>query len=510
MSERKAGISLSYLSIGIANLIGLIYTPFLLRIMGPSEYGLYALAASVISYLSVMDFGFGNATIRYTASFRAKDKEAELPELWGMLLIIYGMISLISLTAGLWLSMNSETIFSNSMAIEELKRMQLLLLLMTFNITISFPLSIFESILIAYERFKFQRGIQLIRTLLQPIVMIPLLLLGYKSIALVVLITVLNILYLSANLWYSIKKLNIRIQFKRFNIPLLKEIMQYSFWVFLIMIVDRLYWSTGQIILGIFAGTSAVAIFAVALQFKNYLTSFSVAISSVFLPKITAINSNSELNDLFLKIGRIQFIIIAFFLSGFILLGNSFIHLWAGNDYSEAYFIALIILVPLSVPLIQTLGMSVLQAQNKLKFRSYVYLMMAVICCFTSIPLAKIYGGIGCAISISFSLILCNILIMNIYYHKKIGLNIPKFWKEIISMFIPILFLDGFFYIVLKQLSISQSWGSLLLQVLIFSSLYLSVTYKWSINQYERLIISNYLYKFLHLKYGKADKRNDC
>lgn len=116
MSQRKTGISLSYLSILLTNLVGLIYTPFLLRMMGQSEYGLYALAASIVSYLSVIDFGFGNATIRYTALYRAQKKDKQLSSLWGMMLIIYTLISTISLVAGIFISFHADIIFSGSMS----------------------------------------------------------------------------------------------------------------------------------------------------------------------------------------------------------------------------------------------------------------------------------------------------------------------------------------------------------------------------------------------------------
>lgn len=497
MSERKAGIGLSYVSILLSNLIGLVYTPLLLRMLGQSEYGLYALAASIISYLSIMDFGFGNATIRYTALYRGRGEESKLPGLWGMLIVVYSVISIIALLIGVFLSFHSSVLFGSSMEAGELMRMRILLLLMTFNITASFPLSVFESIVVAHERFKFQRVLQIMRTLLQPIIMIPLLFLGYKSITLVILITLLNLLYLLINVWYCFKRIKIRVHFQRFDIPLLKEILQYSWWVFLIMIVDRLYWSTGQIILGIFVGTSAVAVFAVAIQFRNYFTSFSTAISSVFLPKIASLTSTNELNNYFIKVGRSQFLVIALVLSGFILFGESFIILWAGEDYRNAYLIALIILIPLSVPLIQTLGMSILQAQNRLKFRSYTYLLMAVICCLTSIPLAKLYGGLGCAISISFSLILCNVLIMNIYYYKKIQLDIPKFWREIIRMALPVFAVDLIVFLILKQIDTIPTWGSLLAGIAVYSVAYLAVVYKWSMNNFERSILSNFIAKFV-------------
>ena len=64
VNQLKAGAFLSYVLLMLNTLIGLFYTPVLLRMLGQSEYGLYSLAASVVAYLTVLDFGFGNAIIR--------------------------------------------------------------------------------------------------------------------------------------------------------------------------------------------------------------------------------------------------------------------------------------------------------------------------------------------------------------------------------------------------------------------------------------------------------------
>ena len=78
MNQLKAGATLNYTVIVLNILVGLLYTPFLLRILGQSDYGIYSLVASVISYLTLLDLGFGNAIIRYTAKFRAEGKPWEL------------------------------------------------------------------------------------------------------------------------------------------------------------------------------------------------------------------------------------------------------------------------------------------------------------------------------------------------------------------------------------------------------------------------------------------------
>ena len=48
--QLKLGVILSYLSTGLNMLIQLIYTPIMIRLLGQSEYGLYTLVGSVVSY----------------------------------------------------------------------------------------------------------------------------------------------------------------------------------------------------------------------------------------------------------------------------------------------------------------------------------------------------------------------------------------------------------------------------------------------------------------------------
>ena len=94
MNQLKTGALLNYVIILLNTLVGLLYTPYMLRMMGQSEYGIYSLAASVISYLTILDLGFGNAVVRYTAKYRAEGKQTEQYELFGMFFILYIVIVL--------------------------------------------------------------------------------------------------------------------------------------------------------------------------------------------------------------------------------------------------------------------------------------------------------------------------------------------------------------------------------------------------------------------------------
>ena len=492
MNQIKAGAILNYVIIGLNTLVGLLYTPFMLRCLGQNEYGLYSLVASVIAYLTILDFGFGNAIIRYTAKFRAEGKAQEQWEMFGMFVIVYSVIGLIALCGGMALYFNVDNLFDHTMSGADLSIAQTMMLLLTVNLAFTFPLSIFGSIISAYENFVFQRVVNIIRILLTTGVMIALLSIGFKAIALVVVQTVFNLLTLLLNYLYEKHKLKIKIVFHKFNFAFLKEIATYSFWIFLNTIMDKIYWGTGQFVLGSISGTIAVAIFSVAILLQQMYMTFSSSISSVLLPKITMMVSHNrsakEISELFITTGRIQYLILALILSGFIVFGQSFINLWAGQDYSYAYIITLIFFVSLLIPLIQNTGIVILQARNQMKFRSLLYLGISAVSLVFQILLTKKYGILGCSIAIGGALILGQGLIMNIYYAKKQSIAIVTFWRKIIkASIVPVVFtILGSLYTYNIALA---NWLQLGLSIFIFVCLYIPVLWLIGMNEYERNLV---------------------
>lgn len=489
MNQLKAGAALNYVVIILNMLVGLLYTPYMLRMMGQSEYGLYSLVASVISYLTVLDLGMGNAIIRYTAKYRAEGKTTEQYEMFGMFLLLYIVIGAVAFGAGLGLYFNVDTLFGATMTVEEIEKARIMMLFLIFNLAVTFPMSIFGSIITAYERFVFPKVVSIIRVVLNTIIMICLLRMGYKAIAMVILQTVFNILTLVINYIYCKYKLNIKIFFRKFNWSFLKEVAIYSFWIFLNVIMDKIYWNTGQFVLGAFVGTAAVAVFALAINLEHIYMNFSTAISTVFLPKVTGMvtrnDNRKEISDLFIKTGRIQYIVMCFILSGFIVFGRNFISLWAGDGYEDVYTITLMFFVSLLIPLVQNLGITILQARNQMRFRSILYIVMAVISLGAQVVLSKEYGGIGCAIAVSGALLLGQGLIMNIYYNKKQDLDVLKFWKEIIKMSImPIILVVVSMYL-LRNVEL-DSWVKLGSAIVLFAIIYIPLFFRFSMNSYER------------------------
>ena len=73
VNQLKVGVILSYVTMIIQNIISIVYTPIMLRLLGQNEYGLYQLVASTVGYLGLLSFGFGSAYVRFYSRYKVKN-----------------------------------------------------------------------------------------------------------------------------------------------------------------------------------------------------------------------------------------------------------------------------------------------------------------------------------------------------------------------------------------------------------------------------------------------------
>ena len=503
INQLKAGVVLSYLSMGIGSVVSIIYTPIMLRLLGQSEYGLYTLVSSVVSYLSLLSLGFGSSYVRYYSKYKVKDDNDGIARLNGMFMTVFIIIGIIALVAGGILTLYTGDIFKAKLLPEEIKTAKVLMVLLVINISISFPCSVFSSYITANEQYFFQKLLSVIKVIVNPFVILPILLMGYKSIGLVVGTVALNIAIEITNMIFCLKKLKMKFNFKKFNFPLLKDIAVFSSFIFINIVVDQVNWNVDKFILGIYRGSVGVAVYGLASQLNNYYMQFSGAISSVFVPRVHKLvasgNNSKSLTEMFTKVGRIQFIVLALIGSGLIFFGKPFILKWGGENYGGAYAISLALILPAIIPLIQNLGIEIQRAQNLHKFRSFLYLFIAVLNVVISIPLCKKYGGFGCALGTALSLIIGNGLIMNIYYQKKCNLNIIYFWKNIFK-FVPALILPIICGILINKFIDLNNTLNLILFIGTYSLVYLISMWLLGLNTYEKDLVKKPLNKIFKKK----------
>ena len=191
-------------------------------------------------------------------------------------------------------------------------------------------------------------------------------------------------------------------------------------------------------------------------------------------------------------------------ITGFVIFGKYFITLLYGESYETAYYMACILMIPVTIPLIQNVGLNIIQAKNKYKFRTVVFFFIAIANVMVSIPLAKLYGGIGAAMGTGLSLIIGQVIIMNVYYQKKIHINIIKFWKEILKMSIPVIIC---FTLGLFSYKIIGNRGIIvfILEIVVYTAIYSLLMWNFGMNLDEK----NLFKRMVNIALKKGKKQHD-
>lgn len=470
----------------------------MLKALGQSEYGLYSTVSSTIAMLAVLNLGFNSSYVRYYMKYKVDKDEDSIAKLNGIFVLIFSAIGLIALFCGLFLSFNLDIVFSSGLTSAEYVIARRLMILLSINMAISFPMSIFSNIILAHEKYVFLKLLSLIRNVSSPLLTIPLLLLGYRSTAIVATTILWALIIDISYLIFSKKVLKVKFKFKGFPEGLFKSVFTFSAFIAIHLIVDQINNNVDKVLLGRFCGTESVAIYAVGYSLYHYYMLFSTAISNVFVPRVHKIINETKndlkkqrenITDLFTKVGRIQYIILALIASGIVFFGRQFIELWAGKDYAQSYYVTVLLVLPVTIDLIQNLGIEIQRALNKHKFRSFAYLFMAIFNVILTIFLCQRYGAVGATIGTAISLIVANGLIMNIYYQKKCNLDVIFFWKNILRLSAGLILPVASGLLINKFLPMT-SFITLAAGIAAYSAVYAISMWLFGMNDYERKLIT--------------------
>jgi len=490
MKQRKFGAVLSYLNIIAKNLVNFLYTPFLLRFVGQSSYGLFQMTNSVILSLSLLSMGFSSAYVKFYMGYKVKNEKENIKKLNALYLIIFVCVGILSLIIGSILVMNTNRLFGKSLSFKELQLTRYLMIIMVLDIFITFISTVFDSNITVNEQFVFQQSRQLIQTFLVPVLCIPMVLMGVGVLSIEITSITVTLLFLILNASYCIRKLNMKFNFHKLPIQLLKELAAFSFFIFLNQVVDLVNNNAPNFILGMFRGAKMVATFAIAVQIKNMFFMLSTSLSSIFVPRVNELvnqkKSREILTDLMIKVGRIQMTVLFFVLGGFIVVGRYFVRIWVGSQNSEAYVLIILMVLPAIIPLSQNVGIEIQRAMNKHIFRSITYIIFAVLNVMITIWGSVNVGLIGTALGYVVSILGANGILMNWYYSKRMHLNMKKYWLETLKVTLPFVITTTVLMVIQYFSGMVNSMPQFLMfgavYVFIYAFLYLEIT----ANKYEK------------------------
>ena len=472
--EIKLGMVLSFISQVISIVVGLLYSPIMIRILDQSEYGLYQLVQSVVNYMNLMNFGLTGAYIRYYSIAKTKGED-EVANINGLFMRVFCILSMICLILGAILYTNIG-LLGDKITAAEYGTARILLIIMVVNMAVSFPSSLFMVFINANERFIFQKAVGIGINILVPILNIPLLLWGKGSVGVVSVTLFLSLLRMVINVWFCRKKLGMRINIRYFDRKVFLDLFRFTFFIFLSDIVDQIGSNVDKFLLGRMIGTTAVAVFSVGFTFSTYFAITTWIVPEMFTPEVNRLaiekNDNEALSKLFIRVGKMNNYIVLLPLTGFVLIGREFVTLWVGDKYDLSYYAGIILMWAGYIGALQTLGIDIQNAKNMHQIRSVVLFFVAMINVVISIWFIRMWGIVGTCLGTLLASLTGSVF-MNWYYKRHIGLDIFTFWKEMLKWTIPALLYFVAAWFITKQLQLQiTTWGGVAAYAIVYAGLY--------------------------------------
>ena len=489
----KIGAVLSYISIAVNIIAGLIYTPWMVNQIGKSHYGLYTLANSLIS-LFLVDFGLSSATARFVSKYKAEGNQEKVDNFLGVIYKLYLVIDAIIFTILLVVFFLIDIIYVK-LTPQEIYEFKIVFIIAASFAVFNFPFVTQNGILTAYEKFVPLKLADIIYRFLLVGLTVVALLLGYGLYALVAVHAIAGLAIILYK-FIVLKKLTpVKVNFKYSDKTLYKEIFGFSVWTTVTLLAQRLIFNITPTILGITADTSAIAIFGVITVIEGYTYTITTAINGMFMPKISkdyVVASNGDMVEfgkrvqpLFEKVGRFQYVLNGLIVVGFALVGNLFIDLWMGPGYQQAYIGILLVIVPgLFFNSLQIANTSLVVA-NKVKLKAYIMTITGIINVILSFILSIFFGVIGACISICIAYFIRAIL-TNVVSWKVLKLNVLSFIKSCyIKMAIPMI-LTLVAGVLLNIIFTRSDMIALFIKIIIVFIIYLICVYLLALGKQEK------------------------
>lgn len=505
--NRKVGVILSYMLMAVEIISTFLYTPFLIRSLGSAEYGIYQLIMSVTSYLALLDLGVGSSVVRYMSKYRADKDIVSQRKFLGVITLYYLIIGVIVIVAGTVVKQYLPMFFKTGLTASEISLAKRLFSVTMLTTAVSLATSGFANAVIAYEHFWVSKGSVIILTVFKIAASVAALKMGFSAYGVVMVNFVITLITRLIYVAFVLFKLKIIPLFRNIEMSFVKEIVSYSAFIFLQLVASNINALSDQVLLAAFANGASViiAVYGVGAQVLQYFKTIGSHFTSVLMPGLVRMveggATGKDYEKEMIRISRLIFTVLGFVWTVFAVFGKDFICLWAGNSYSQAYFVALVLMFPTVFSYSQGVGYQLLQAMKKHKTPAIVQVISALLNIVLTVFLIKWNPLKGAVIGSFTALFLCELVVMNIMYKKQIGISLISYFKGMFKGILICMAVSAAAGFAVKEVNLIRfGWGGFILNCAVMCAIYGITMLLFGMNNYEKQLLLKPIKKILKLK----------
>ena len=481
------GALLSYGAIAFNILSGLLYTPWMIRVVGDDQYALYALAISVIN-LFLLDFGIGSSVTKFLSNYYARGQYKEANRFMGIVYKVFFVISVVIAVVLLVFYFLIDGIYVKLTPTEIQTFKRLFVIVATYSV-LSFPFTTFNGILMANEQFISVKACNFGQKVLNVALIVVALLMGANVYALVLVNALSNILFIGIKYICIRRQTRLAVDFSHRDKTMAKELFGFSVWVTVMNLARRCMFNIMPSVIAALIGSAEVTRFSLAASLEGYVYTFADAINGMFLPKISRIlvreDAERGLSALMCKVGRFHVATIGLIYLGFLCLGREFVLLWMGEGYELVYICTLLLISPALIYIPQQVAKTALLAKGIVKQQAMIYVGMAVANLSLSFILIPMFGIVGAAISVCVSYLL-RTLMFNVLYRKKLGIDLGVYFRNAYGRWLVAAVAALAFGWMVAKIPGLTGWVGLAVKIVLFTGIYGTFFIVFGVEKIER------------------------
>ena len=397
-------VTTRYLAIFVNAIVGLIVLPLNVQYLGASAYGLWMLTASITTYFSVLELGYGGAVIRFVAQYRAKKDPQGLNEILSTMYTVFTIMGVLAYGMAIVLAVLMPFIFN--LAPEQVNTGRAVLLIIALNVTLHFVFAVYGGVVNGFQRYYLNNVIGTVTTIVGAVVNVVVLWLGYGLIELVAATTLVRMapyyLY-RRNAKQAFPELALR--FSSFRRERLREVTGFSVYLAIIDWSSRVNYTLDTFTIGIFLNTASVGIYAVGLRLSEALLRMTTQLQVFLFPAVVhrAVEGRiDEQRKLLIRATRFQLAIAVALCGSVAAVADVLIRTWIGPGFEAGVLTAQLLTVVVVLRAWMAMPGTLLKGSGRHAFVAKVAASSAVANVLLSVVLVNVLGILGVALGTLF------------------------------------------------------------------------------------------------------------
>lgn len=430
-AQAVRNVSATWLGLLVHALVSFFLSPFILHRLGDAAFSVWVLVFSLTGYFGLLDFGIRSSIVRYVAKFSAVGDEDQLGRFLSTSIAFYVSVAFVVLALTAVGSAYLPALFK--IPPELLRTARSLFWLAGLSVALTFPLSVFAGIMEGLQKFAHVQLTFMVATMLRGLAVIIALSHGGGLLALAAVTIGTNMFGYLVLMWMVYQAVPLRMIPRRPDPHVLRKMVGYGAFAFLILIAERLRFQSDAIVIGAFLSSTAITFYSIGSRLVEYSTYAVRSVAQIATPmssQFHATGDRGRLRRLLIAGNRACAFIVFPLAIVLVVCGRSIIEAWVGARYVSSYPILVLLIVPKSLYLAQSTSTRILLGMGRHRTLASVLLLEGVVNVVLSFLLAPRFGLIGVAWGTAIPLACTSLLFLPHHLSRQLEVPLSVFLRR--------------------------------------------------------------------------------